>query len=54
MKVKNKITIETTIEVAEKDEMIVKFSETKNETEMLDMVAAVVNKAFGLTGNEKQ
>ena len=41
-------------EITDKDETIIKVSETKNETEMLDMVAAVVNKAFGLTENEKQ
>lgn len=54
MKVKNKITIETTFEITDKDDTIIKISETKNETEMLDRLTATVIKAFGLMGNEKQ
>lgn len=54
MKVKNRIIVETIVEVTDKDETIIKISETKNETEMLDRLVATVIKAFGLTGNEKQ
>ncbi len=54
MKVKNRIIVETIVEVTDKDDTIIKISETKNETETLMTLQAVLKKAFGLTGNEKQ
>lgn len=54
MKVKNRIIVETIVEVTDKDDAIIKISETKNETETLKTLQTVIEKAFGLTGNEKK
>ena len=53
MKIRKKKTEEVIIEIAEKDVKIIRVSEKENETEMLDRLAAVIEKAFGLTESEE-